>query len=57
MTRFEGQSQTGGIMTDAWDMVDWKTLKPEKLNPEDFSKPMVSPPSGPVPEIPQETER
>ena len=42
---------------NAWDKLDPTVVKPEgRLNPEDFEKPMVTPPSRPVPDIPQQDE-
>jgi hypothetical protein len=39
---------------NAWDMLDAKILTTERLDPETFSRPLVSPPSQLVPSIPQE---
>jgi hypothetical protein len=40
-------------MQTAWDELDPKTLNSEHLNPDDFEKPMVSPPTSPTPSVPQ----
>jgi hypothetical protein len=39
---------------NAWDMLDPNALTTEQRDPEMFSRPLVSPPSQPVPPIPQE---
>jgi len=38
---------------NAWDAVDPTKWKTEKLDPEQFAKPLVSPPTRPTP-LPQE---